>query len=113
MDFRAVGAGALWVLGFGVVLAACSYASWEASLRPDRPGLRRILGQPAFAVAWNLGLTLVCAGFALAGREWWEQIVWSVLGVLFALQGGYAGWQTRLPAVPAARADRPEPGDKA
>ncbi len=107
MDFRAVGAGALWVLGLGIVLAAFSYASWVASLRRAPRGLRRTMGQPTFKVAFDLGLALVCAGFALAGQEWWEQLAWSGLAVLFAIQGGYGGWQTRSRPAPSAHADPP------
>jgi hypothetical protein len=93
MDFRAVGAGVLWVLGLGTVLAACSYASWWASSRRDRIGLRRALGRPAFTLPFDLGLALACVGFAVAGREWWEWLLWAVLAALFAAQAGYTGWR--------------------
>lgn len=112
MDFRAVSAGALWVLGFGMVLAAFSYASWWASSRRDQTGLRRALSRPAFSVTFNLGLALACAGFAVAGREWWEHIAWSVLAVLFAIQGCYPGWKAWRRPAPPAHANTPEPGDE-
>jgi len=112
MDFRAVGAGALWVLGFGMVLAAFSYASWWASSRRDEKGLRRALRRPAFTVAFDLGLALACAGFAVAGREWWEHVAWSVLAVLFAIQGGYPAWRAWQRPASLAHANTPEPGDE-
>lgn len=93
MDLRAVSAGALWVLGLGIVLATFSYASWWASFY--QAGLRRAWGRPAFTLPLDLGLALVCAGFAVAGREWWEWLLWGALAVLFAAQAGYAGWRIK------------------
>jgi hypothetical protein len=108
MDLRAVGAGALWVLGLGMVLAAFSYASWWASFY--KTGLRRALGRPAFTLPFDVGLALACAGFAVAGREWWEQGLWVALTALFAAQAGYTGWKAwQRPASPAP-AGGPQPG---
>ena len=91
MDIRAVGAGALWVLGLGLVLAAFSYASWWASFY--KTGLRRALGRPAFTLPFDLGLALACAGFAVAGREWWEWLLWAALAALFVVPAGVTGWK--------------------
>ncbi|MBU1747851.1 MAG: hypothetical protein KKA73_09185 [Chloroflexi bacterium] len=93
MDFRAVGAGALWIVGFGVILAALSYISWWNSAQASPPGLRRAWRRPQFVSAFDGGLGLVCAGFALAGREWWEQALWLLLALLFTIQGLYPWWQ--------------------
>lgn len=112
MDWRAVGAGALWVVGLGIVLAAVSYTSWAVSVRRVPVSLRQALGRPAFTVAFDLGLALVCAGLALAGREWWEQLAWAVLAALFAIQGGYAGWQVRSHLAAPTPASRRESDDR-
>lgn len=110
MDLRAIGAGVLWVLGFGGVLAAFGYASWWAGFH--RVGLLLALQQPAFAAVVGGSLGFACVGFAIASREGWEAIIWLVLAVSFAVLGGRSGWQAWQTPDPSASVETPGSGDE-
>lgn len=110
MDLRAVGAGVLWVLGFGGALAALGYASWWASLH--QVGLRLASQRPAFAAVVEGSLALACVGFAIASRDGWEAIIWLALTVSFAVLGGRSGWQVLQTPGRSASAKTSGPGDE-
>jgi hypothetical protein len=83
IDWIGVITNAVWLLGLSVVLAALSYADWSAHRAGRR--FRAVAGQPVFhALVWS-GLTLFCAGVALAGGRWWERVLWGALAVMAAV----------------------------
>lgn len=84
IDWAGVARNALWILGLSVVLAAWSYASWQASIQ--RIGIRRVLEGAAFQVPFSLGLLLFSVGLAWGATRTWERIAWLALTVAFAWQ---------------------------
>lgn len=85
IDWAGVARNALWILGLSVVLAAWSYASWQAGAR--QIGIRRALEGAAFQVPFSLGLLLFSVGLAWGATRTWERIAWLALTVAFAWQG--------------------------
>jgi len=84
IDWFQLGANALWVIGCAVVLAAFSYASWEASLSQQK--LSERLKQHHTLLTLNLGGLLICLGAALTRGEWWWILLWGLLGLAFLIQ---------------------------
>lgn len=87
IDWAMVGYSALWISGLSVILAAVSYADYVA--HAERNKLRRVFRRPGFQAVFNLGLLLVCLGLIGSSRASWEQVVWGVLAVAFAVHA----WQ--------------------
>ena len=90
IDWAAIGAGALWVSGLAVMLAACSRGHWLAGERHQ--GLRAVLATPAVEMACHAGLFLVCTGLFFSVDALWKRLGWAVVGLLSALQVGQ-GWR--------------------
>jgi hypothetical protein len=82
---RAVAADGLWVLGLATLLAAVSWAIWEAGR--GESGLRATLRRPGVRAGLDVGLLLFCAGLAATSGRWWERAVWGVLGTFWLAQG--------------------------
>jgi hypothetical protein len=82
----------LWVVGLTVVLAVFSMASYQARVEGVR--LWRRLSAPRLQAPFNLGMALFCLGLVLTSRSWWEQAVFSLLALLFAV-GGVRLWRRR------------------
>ena len=76
--------GALWVGGLSLVLAAASFASYEAG--QSGRGLRQVLAGRGYQAALWGGLALFCAG-QLGGGAWWERVLWGGLMVGSAVMG--------------------------
>jgi len=83
IDFLSLAANALWILGLALILAALSWAYWVAAQENVR--FRVALSRPGVARALDGGLMLFCAGLAATARTGWEQVVWGVLAVVWAL----------------------------
>lgn len=85
-------ADALWVLGLAGALATVSYAGWVRGIQQWTGA--HILTTPLLLAPLSLSLFLFSGGMALAGlfsdwpAPWWQIIAWSVLSVLFGVQGG-------------------------
>jgi hypothetical protein len=86
-------ANSVWILGLAVLLAAFSWASWAASVAGIR--FRMVLCRPRMQRVLSLGLMLFCAGLAATGRAWWEQTLWGLLAVIFAVQAWMTGQVTK------------------
>ncbi len=97
IDWRLVGFSALWIVGLAVVLAALSFADYRRA--EARRRLRDVLRQPAYQLAVNLGLTLVCLGLTGSGRAWWEALLWGGLALAFGREAWLAGRRMRPPAA--------------
>lgn len=87
IDWRLVGFSALWILGLSIVLAAVSFADYEASRQAQRT--RVILREPRYRLAWNGGLALFCLGWLGTASAWWVGTAWLGLAAWF----GYETWQ--------------------
>ena len=99
IDWDALLANSLWIVGCALALAAFSYASWQASLYHQ--SLLARLGSLGILRALALAGMLVCTGFAaLSGYGLWA-FLWGILAFLFLLQF----------AISFRR--RPKPGDQA
>ncbi len=80
IDWFNLAANALWVLGCAVVLAALSYASWEASRDQERMSAR--LKRPPARAALAIGGTLVFLGLAAVESDLLSRVFYIVLAVL-------------------------------
>ncbi len=85
-------ADALWVFGLAGALATVSYASWVRGVQQWT--WAHTLKTPLLLAPLSFSLFLFSGGMALAGlfsdwpAPWWQIIAWSVLSVLFGVQGG-------------------------
>lgn len=84
IDWYNLFANALWILALALALAALGCARWVASLEGEK--LKTVLKRAVWQNALNLAGMIFCAGLALTTQVWWEQLLWAVLGVSFALQ---------------------------
>jgi len=84
IDWMGVVTNAAWLFGLAVVLAALSYADWNAHHAGRR--FCDVLGQPVFHMAVWSGLTLFCMGVGFSGGRWWERILWGVLAILAVVE---------------------------
>jgi hypothetical protein len=84
IDWVEVGASALWIFGCALILAALSYASWEASIYRERTAAR--LRRPGLRAAIHLGAVFFLVGMAGSSDRPLETALWSVLAVLFLFQ---------------------------
>lgn len=78
----------LWISGLAIALSVLSFAIWQA--RGAGKSLRLHLGQTSNQVALNLAGLLFCLGLAGSSSRTWEQVLWVVLAVGFAVQIGAA-----------------------
>ena len=84
IDWFNLAVNALWVLGCAVVLAALSYASWEASRNQELMSAR--LKRPSIQAALALGGTLFFLGLAAVENDLLLRIIYAVLaGLSFIL----------------------------
>lgn len=101
---------ALWIIGLAVNLAVVSTANYQAQV--ERVRLRQKLGEAGFQLGINLGMVLFCVGLLLAGRSWWEKVLWGLVGVSFLAQSLWV-WRVRFltssRAVPREEASQPVP----
>ena len=79
IDWGNLASNALWILGCSFVLAAFSYASWQASVQKEK--LTATLKSSAISRSIHIGGILLCAGLALNAHSIIEMILWSILGV--------------------------------
>ncbi len=84
IDWRSLGFNTLWILGLSMILAALSFADYEASQRKMRP--RVVLRRSDYQVALNVGLFLFCLGLAGSAATWWGMLAWILLAMAFAYQ---------------------------
>jgi hypothetical protein len=84
IDGWSVCSNALWISGGALALAAFSYASWQASITPQR--LTQALRQSSIQAALNAAGTLFSLGLAATARSLPEAIVWLVPAGLFVFQ---------------------------
>jgi len=92
IDWYALFANALWVIGLAVVLAAISWSFYAASR--SAVSVRRQLAAPGFNLAASLGMMLVMLGLALQSEALWQIPIWLVMAVIFAYKAWLA-WQER------------------
>ncbi len=82
IDWGLVSFSALWIVGLSIILAACSFADYNAA--EQRLRTRTVLRGPSYQAAINAGLVLFCLGLMGSSRAWWEQLLWSALAITFA-----------------------------
>lgn len=82
IDWWGVFYNALWILGLALMLAVFSMATFRASQAGRRLGDE--LAAPALQVPLLAGLLLFCLGLLLAGRSWWERLLWGALALITA-----------------------------
>jgi hypothetical protein len=85
IDWFNLAANALWILGCALALGTLSFASWQASIRNEK--LRQRLSQNSIQAAFDIAGILFCAGLAATSDSTLEIVLWSVLGILFLVQG--------------------------
>lgn len=93
IDLPSIAANSLWILGLAVVLAALSWANWEAKTARGR--LRQALATPSIGRALDFGLALFCAGLAGVARPGWERALWGALAVLWLARMFWSFWDKR------------------
>jgi multisubunit Na+/H+ antiporter MnhB subunit len=84
IDWAGLAFNGLWVLGAAVILAAFSFAYYEAQRRGERllarlAAARLNSGAPGFQFWLSAGLALISLGLALIGPRWWERLLWGLL----------------------------------
>jgi multisubunit Na+/H+ antiporter MnhB subunit len=94
IDWAGLALNGLWVLGAAVILAAFSFACYEARRRSER--LRVRLAAPGFQSWLSVGLVLISLGMALIGPRWWERALWGVLCAMsvWQLWAAWSEWRT-------------------
>ena len=85
---------ACWILGCSVVLAALSYASWEASAQGEK--IRTCISQYYIQISLNFGGFLFCVGLAGTSDVVWQRILWTILGLGFLVQVGGELYRKRM-----------------
>ncbi len=98
IDWFNLAVNALWVLGCAVVLAALSYASWEASRNQERMSAR--LKRPPLQAALALGGTLFFLGLAAVENDLLPRVFYIVLAALSFILLLAAFWMMRKSAPP-------------
>ncbi len=96
LDWGTLARGALWIAGLSMVLAAWSFAYWQA--REGHVPLRDMLGQPAFQLAFNGGLAMFTGGLAWGSPVLWERLAGLAVAFVFAWLAANAGWSLRTKA---------------
>lgn len=86
IDWYNLVVNAFWILGCAIALAAVAYASWEASALQDKFRIR--LGQPHIQIFLNIGGLLFSLGLAGTSGVIWQQVLWILLALGFAIQIG-------------------------
>ena len=81
IDWGALAANALWIIGLGLALAGLSFAGFEASSQQVK--LAQVLSQRRFDLTLNLAGIIFCSGLAAASSQLLEIILWVVLAILF------------------------------
>lgn len=81
IDWRLVGLSSLWILGLAIVLSALGFADYHAAA--EKKHLRAILGRPAYRLATDGGLLLLCLGLLGLSASWWERMIWAILALAF------------------------------
>lgn len=84
IDWHLVVFGGLWIAGLSLTLATVGMARYAAG--EQKGGLRDLLDTPRFQISLNAGMILFCLGLLGSAAPLWEQVVWSVLALLFAVQ---------------------------
>ncbi len=98
IDWGWVARGALWIMGLSLVLATCSYASWQSA--QQHIALRKVLSRAAYQAAATTGLSLFAAGLAWGAVQFWERLAWIGLALAFA-GWAFTGWRAaRFPDIP-------------
>lgn len=83
IDWRSVLGHATWITGLALVLSAMSFHWWLAGAAGRRLDA---IGQPAFRVPVLAGMSMVCAGWAVASARGLPQTaIWLALGAALAL----------------------------
>jgi len=96
LDWSALARGALWIAGLSIVLAAWSFAYWQA--REQRTPLRSMLGRPVFQLAFNGGLAMFTGGLAWGSPVLWERLAGLAVALVFAWLAVNAGLSLRQQA---------------
>jgi hypothetical protein len=84
IDWYALFANSLWVVGCALALAAFSYAGWQASL--FHQSLLTRLGSPGILRALSAAGVLLCLGLAALSDYGFWIFLWAILALLFLLQ---------------------------
>lgn len=89
IDWRTVGAGALWVAGLALLLSVLGFLDYQAKARGERR--RDLLREPGYRRVINVSLGLFTLGMAGLARDPTEAILWlglsGAFGVLACLPG--------------------------
>ncbi|MEW5986580.1 MAG: hypothetical protein AB1791_08110 [Chloroflexota bacterium] len=92
INWLSLAAGALWIGGLSLLLAALSYHTWLAGEQKRR--WRDQLAENSFGrVAW-LSILLIGVGLAAGSRQTWERWLW-ILFSLVALSQCIGSWRLR------------------
>jgi multisubunit Na+/H+ antiporter MnhB subunit len=101
IDWAGLAFNGLWVLGAAVILAAFSFAYYEAQRRGERLSVRLSAARlnssaPGFQFWLSAGLAQVSLGLALIGPRWWEHLLWGMLcgTSVWQLWVAWRAWRT-------------------
>ena len=89
IDWRLFGFSALWILGLSLVLAAFSFADYQAAQTQAKVWAK--LKEPRYQLILNSGLALFCVGLLGNASVWWKSLLWLILAGVFLFQA----WQYR------------------
>ena len=92
IDWGAVGAASLWIMGLAVILACLGFADYRRATTGVK--MRAVLGEPGYQLAINGGLALFCLGLLASSHTWWEVTIWGLLALVFLAYTLWA-WRTR------------------
>jgi len=86
-DWLSVITNLFWILGLAILLAAWSYAYYEA--HSSEQSLRELLTISRYSAVITIGLALFCIGLAATDNRLWAQILWIILGIVIVANHVY------------------------
>jgi putative inorganic carbon (HCO3(-)) transporter len=84
VDWLWVAENGLWVFGLAIMLAALSWAGWQAER--SRIALRAVLASSRAGLWVDSGVILIAASLASSARTALERVIWVVFTIVFAVR---------------------------
>ncbi len=93
IDWRHVGANAVWILGAALLLATFSTRRYEAAIVKARATSDAHFNQSRWL--YGLGLLLVSLGLCLSSGAWLDRTLWGILALISLLVTSFMVWEGR------------------
>ena len=84
IDWYYLSANSLWILALALALATLGFARWEARIRVTK--LKEVLNYPRWQISLYVAGVLFSGGLVATSDAFWEQVLTSILGMVFLIQ---------------------------